>query len=104
MNWADRARPIQVGDTVAYSAVFLRGIGCVSGDMPQAKGKVTALVPIGKEVLLAEINRDLPDLPARQREKPGARTRHRLRNLAPSAPLILQHRLGFSQRLGRPGA
>ena len=65
MNWTQRTRSIQVGDTVAYSRQFLRSIACHTGDMPRAKGKVTALVPVGKEVMLAEIDWDRPDLPRR---------------------------------------
>lgn len=75
VSWAERTQPIQVGDTVAYSAAFLRSIGCYSGDMPQARGQVTALVPVGKDVLLAEITWDLPDLPARVNVKNLTRAR-----------------------------
>ena len=63
-SWAKRTQPIQVGDAVAYSKAFLQSIGCYTGDMPQARGKVTALVPIGQTVL-AEIEWDRPDLPGR---------------------------------------
>jgi len=55
---------LQVGDTVAYSKAFLQSISAYTGDMPQARGKVTALVPVG-EVTLAAIDWNLPDLPAR---------------------------------------
>src|SRR4051812_40935673 len=55
MNWAERARAIQVGDTIAYSAAFLRSIGTYTGVMPRARGTVTALVPVGSHVTLAEI-------------------------------------------------
>jgi len=66
MNWTQRTQDdVKVGDTVAYSRQFLQSISCYTGDMPRAKGKVTALVPVGKEVTLAEIEWDLPDLPAR---------------------------------------
>jgi len=65
MSWTDRAQPIKVGDTVAYSRQFLQSIACYTGDMPQAKGTITALIPVGKDVTLAEINWGLPDLPAR---------------------------------------
>ena len=54
MAWTDRIQPIQVGDQVAYSKRFLQSIGAYTGDMPQAKGKVTALKPIGKDVTLSE--------------------------------------------------
>jgi hypothetical protein len=65
MNWTRRSRSIQAGDTVAYSGQFLQSIACHTGDMPRARGKVIALVPVGKEVTLAEIAWDLPDLPGR---------------------------------------
>lgn len=64
MSWTDRIQPIKVGDEVAYSRQFLKSIGAYTGDMPQAKGKVTALKSISKEVTLAEIawegDADLP--------------------------------------------
>jgi hypothetical protein len=62
--WTDRTQSIKPGDSVAYSKAFLQSIGCYTGDMPQARGKVTALVPLG-ELTLAEIDWNLPDLPAR---------------------------------------
>jgi hypothetical protein len=66
MTWRQRQKTqaLQVGDTVAYSKQFLNSISCYTGDMPQARGKITALIPIG-EVTLAEIAWDLPDLPSR---------------------------------------
>lgn len=64
MTWASRTQPIQPGDVVCYSAKFLRSISCYTGDMPQARGKVTGLVPLG-EVTLAEIEWNSPDLPTR---------------------------------------
>lgn len=63
MSWTGKTQPIQVGDTVAYGRHFLRSIGAYTGDMPRAKGKVIDLVQVGKEVILAEIEWDLPDLP-----------------------------------------
>ncbi len=65
MSWARRTQPIKVGDAVAYSRQFLQSIACHTGDMPRARGRVTALVPVGKEVTLAQIDWDLPDLPGR---------------------------------------
>lgn len=64
MNWAQRIQPIQAGDEIAYTAAFLRSTGQYTGDVPQAKGRVTALVPLG-ETMLAEIVWDTPDLPRR---------------------------------------
>jgi hypothetical protein len=65
MTWTDRTQPVKVGDRVAYSKGFLRSTGQYTGDMPAAKGIVTALVPLGTETTLAEIEWDKPDLPAR---------------------------------------
>jgi hypothetical protein len=65
MSWANRTRPINVGDTVAYSKAFLQSTGQYTGDVPHARGKVTALVPIGTETILAEIDWNTPDIPAR---------------------------------------
>jgi hypothetical protein len=64
-DWTKRTQPIQVGDTVAYSKKFLQSTGQYTGDVPHARGKVTALVPLGKEITLAEIEWDKPDLPGR---------------------------------------
>lgn len=65
MNWQKRTQLVKAGDTVAYSKAFLQSIGVYTGDMPQARGKVTALISVGKDVALAEIDWNLPDLPAR---------------------------------------
>jgi hypothetical protein len=75
MSWAKRTQPIQVGDTVAYGKPFLQSLGCYTGDMPQARGKVTALVPIG-QTILAEIDWDLPDLPPRVNVRNLCSVRH----------------------------
>lgn len=64
MNWVTRTQPVKVGDKIAYTAAFLRGTGQYTGDVPQAKGIVLALVPLG-ETVLAEIAWDTPDLPRR---------------------------------------
>jgi hypothetical protein len=65
MTWADRTQPIKVGDQVAYSKAFLQSTGQHTGDVPHARGKVTALKPLGTDVILAEIEWNTPDLPAR---------------------------------------
>ena len=56
---------LQVGDAVAYSRAFLQSIGAYTGDLPRAKGKVTGLVPVGRELVLAEVTWDRAELPAR---------------------------------------
>jgi hypothetical protein len=65
MTWTDRTQPIKVGDRVAYSKRFLQSTGQYTGDVPHARGTVTALQPVGKDMTLAEITWDTPDLPAR---------------------------------------
>ena len=64
-DWVKRTQKIEVGDTVAYSKTFLQSTGQYTGDVPHARGKVTALVPVGKEITLAEIEWDTPGLPDR---------------------------------------
>jgi hypothetical protein len=64
MNWQERTRKIKPGDHVAYSAAFLQSTGQFAGDLPHAKGHVTALITLG-ETTLAEIAWDTPDLPRR---------------------------------------
>jgi hypothetical protein len=65
MDWVRKTKDVKVGDVVAYSRTFLQSIACYTDDMPAARGKVTALRPVGTETTLAEIDWDLPDLPAR---------------------------------------
>jgi hypothetical protein len=64
-DWRTRSQPIQVGDIVGYSKAFLQSTGQYTGDAPFARGKVTALHPLGSETILAEIEWDKPDLPDR---------------------------------------
>jgi hypothetical protein len=64
-NWRNRTQPIKVGDMVGYSKQFLQSTGQYTGDAPFARGKVIALHPLGSDTLLAEIQWDKPDLPAR---------------------------------------
>ena len=56
---------LNVGDAVAYSRAFLQSIGAYTGDMPRAKGEVTGLVLVGRELVLAEVTWDRAELPAR---------------------------------------
>lgn len=67
MAWSDKEKdePIKVGDAVAYSKQFLRSISCFTGDLPFARGRVTALIPLGTEITLAEIDWGQPDIPTR---------------------------------------
>lgn len=63
-NWQERTQPIQVGMRVGYSKAFLQSTGQLIGDVPFARGEVTAVVPIG-QTLFAEVRWDTPDLPSR---------------------------------------
>lgn len=65
MTWTNKTQEIQVGATVAYRRQFLKSIGCYAGDMPRARGQVTALLPLGKDTVLAEVTWDHLDLPGR---------------------------------------
>jgi hypothetical protein len=64
-DWTRRTQPIKVGDIVGYSKQFLRSTGQYTGDAPFARGKVTALHPLGTDTILADIEWDKPDLPGR---------------------------------------
>ncbi len=64
MTWSKRIQPIKVGDKVAYSKAYLQSTGSYTGDIPHARGEVTALIPLG-ETTLAEIAWDRPEMPAR---------------------------------------
>ncbi len=57
-------QPIAIGDKVGYSRAFLKSTGMFTGDIPRAKGTVTALQPFGGGNL-ATIDWDLPDIPPR---------------------------------------
>ncbi len=43
MNWTDRTSPIKVGDEVGFKPGFLEDFGHLPGEMPQARGTVTAM-------------------------------------------------------------
>ena len=55
--WQERQHNgIEVGDMVRYRAGFLRSIGVHTGLLPQARGKVTELEPIGRSLVLAVVD------------------------------------------------
>lgn len=57
---------IETGDRVRYSTGFCRSIGAYTGDVPQARGKVTEVAQLGKtDLWLARVNWDTPDMPER---------------------------------------
>jgi hypothetical protein len=66
MTWASRSRDIAVGDTVAYSAAWLRSTGQYTGDIPRAKGKVVDLTVLSPDVTLAIVDwGGNPEIPTR---------------------------------------
>lgn len=56
---------LAIGDHVAYSADFLRSICCYTGDIPAARGIITALKPLGTRVTIATVEWDREDIPAK---------------------------------------
>ena len=63
-DWTSRITGIQVGNRVAYSWQWLRSTGQMTGEVPQARGTVTRIEPLGS-LSLAVIKWDQPDLPER---------------------------------------
>ena len=105
MSWARRTQPIKVGDTVAYSRHFLQSIACYTGDMPRAGGTVTALVPVGKEVTLADVYAALAYY-CDHREEIEADIRADKQFVADlfahAPPSLLRQRLGMPDTTGHP--
>ncbi|WP_152051773.1 hypothetical protein [Tautonia marina] len=64
MTWQNRIKGIQVGDTVRYSRTWLQSTGTITGDLPRAKGIVTAIKDLGS-TKIATIEWDKPDIPER---------------------------------------
>ena len=62
MSWADRVKGISVGDQVRYSRNWLQLTSTFTGDLPRAKGTVTAIKDYGS-TKIATIEWDKPDLP-----------------------------------------
>jgi len=51
-----------LGDNVAYSVQFLRGIGAFTGELPAARGRIVGIEKIGT-LKLADIEWNNSDLP-----------------------------------------
>ncbi|MCY2985011.1 MAG: hypothetical protein NTY15_15410 [Planctomycetota bacterium] len=64
MSWKNHIADIAVGDKVCYSRTFLQSTGQLTGDVPFARGIVTAIESLG-ETKLAAIDWDNPDMPQR---------------------------------------
>ena len=55
-------RKLKIGDTVRYSVPFLRSIGEITGEMPQAKGKITGFIPLGSiRLAVIDWDRNMPE-------------------------------------------
>jgi hypothetical protein len=54
---------IKLGDTVCYTADWLRSVGDYAGPLGQARGTVTALRHLGESVTIATVRWDRPDVP-----------------------------------------
>jgi hypothetical protein len=46
---------MKIGERVQYKAAFLRSTGQLTGALPNARGVVVALKPLGPETTLAEV-------------------------------------------------
>jgi hypothetical protein len=64
MSWGNRVKAIEVGDQVRYSRNWLQSTSTFTGDLPRAKGTVTAIKDLGS-LKIATIDWDKPDLPER---------------------------------------
>lgn len=76
MSWGNRMKAIATGDKVCYSRTFLRSTGQMTGDVPHARGEVTAILSLG-ETQLACIRWDTPDLPEKVNIANLSRITHR---------------------------
>lgn len=59
-----KIRSFNTGDRVAYTAHFLRSIGCHTGEWPRLRGTIQALVYETKETRLYSVKWDTDPEPA----------------------------------------
>lgn len=64
MSWKNRVKNVAVGDTVQYSADWLRSVGAYTGELPRVKGKVTSITDYGS-TKVATIDWGNPEIPER---------------------------------------
>lgn len=64
MSWSNRVNKIGVGDQVRYSRQWLQSTGTFTGDLPRAKGVVTAIKDYGS-TKIATIDWGNPEIPER---------------------------------------
>ena len=63
MSWQERVS-IKVGDRVQYSRHWLKSTGQFTGDIPHAKGTVTAIKELGS-LKIATVDWANPEIPER---------------------------------------
>lgn len=54
---------MKVGDRVRYSSSFCQSIGAFTGDIPFARGTITGMFDIGKNLTMAEVDWGYEDVP-----------------------------------------
>ena len=55
---------MNIGDTVAYKKSFLQSIGCLTGELPFARGTVQSIKELGNsDTKLASIDWNSPNVP-----------------------------------------
>ena len=64
MSWGNRVKDISVGDTVRYSRTWLQSTSTHTGEIPRAKGIVTAIKDLGG-LKIATIDWGNPEIPER---------------------------------------
>jgi hypothetical protein len=62
MSWGNRVKAIEIGDTVRYSRAWLQSTSTFTGDLPRAKGIVTAIKDLGG-LKIATIDWGNPEIP-----------------------------------------
>jgi hypothetical protein len=77
MSWRDRVAKIAVNDRVAFAKGWLQSTGQHTGDIPFARGKVTAIKEVG-EMSIATVDWDgNPEIPTRVNVRNLARVTER---------------------------
>ena len=75
-----KRKPLAVGDTVAYTAQWLRSTGEYVGPLGHAKGHIVALDLLGGSLVLATVDWDTEEAPNRVNVanlcKPGPNLRY----------------------------
>ena len=64
---------LKINDKVGYSSRWLKSCGIYTGNLPRAKGIITGIQFLGKELQIATVSWDLPDVPTKINVKNLAR-------------------------------